>query len=159
MKQIPLTKGKFALVDDDKFEEISLYKWHFTHDPTGKGYARRSEKIIVGPKRGTYRCVYMHRQLLTTHLEVDHINGNRLDNRMCNLREADRVLQARNRSASLRSSSKYLGVHYNKINKNWRAQINVTGKIKDLGSFLTQEEANNARLAYIDHNNLKGFRK
>lgn len=84
MKEIPLTKGKFTTVDDETFEVLVKFKWHCV-----KGYAVRNHYIGVA-KIGAVRLevIKMHRQITNCpkELQVDHINGNKLDNRKENLR-------------------------------------------------------------------------
>lgn len=74
-------------------------------------------------------------------LHVDHINGDRLDNRRCNLRPATRHEQARNTSSAHNSTSKYLGVSWRANRNKWRAVIFVDGKQKSLGAFDDEEKA------------------
>ncbi len=82
MKNIKLTKGHLAIVDDDDFEKINLLSWHY-QPKCNTGYA--IGHIRVGGKSSTRR---MHRMILNANNGdiVDHINGNGLDNRKENLR-------------------------------------------------------------------------
>lgn len=76
---------------------------------------------------------------------IDHINGNKLDNRMSNLREANQKQNGHNRRvASVNNKLGFLGV-YQKRNK-FVASIRVDGKLKQIGTFLTPEEAHEAYL-------------
>lgn len=77
---------------------------------------------------------------------VDHINGNRLDNRSCNLRPCSNVENIRN-SMSRGGSSAYKGVSFHKQNRNWIASITANYKTRHLGSFQSEIEA---ALAYDD---------
>jgi len=77
--------------------------------------------------------------------EVDHINHNQQDNRICNLREVDRSENCRNRRKPKNNSSGVTGVYFHNGNKRWRAVINIDGKQKTLGSFVDFSEAVNAR--------------
>lgn len=72
---------------------------------------------------------------------IDHINGVRNDNRLCNLRDVDKSTNARNKQLSKRNTSGYPGVSYNKSKFKWIAQIQGT----HLGHFNTFEEAKEAR--------------
>jgi hypothetical protein len=88
MKKIPLTQGYFAIVDDSDFDMLNRVKWH-----ANKGhntfYAQRS----VLQENGKWKNVQMHRVILGVHdpkIQVDHINGDGLDNRRCNLRSCTR---------------------------------------------------------------------
>lgn len=75
---------------------------------------------------------------------VDHINGDRKDNRLCNLRAASRGENLKNMSVSGKGSSKYKGVSWNKAVKQWTAYISVDNKKVHLGCFSSEEEAANA---------------
>ena len=79
--------------------------------------------------------------------EIDHINGNRLDNRLCNLREVTRSENNQNHK-KLRSNNTtgYVGVSQFKRDNNFLARIVVDGKIKSIGYFDTPEEASEAYL-------------
>lgn len=129
MKKIKLTQGKFAKVDDVYFPHVNVWKWYYLH-----GYAVR--KIKNGKKR---RTIFMHRVIsqVTSSFEVDHINGDRLDNRTSNLRVCTRKQNCQNRRSLKNSSSKYLGVTWNKRAKKWQAQI----KGKYLGIFRNETDA------------------
>lgn len=130
-KEIPLTQGKVAIVDDDDFERLSHHKWHISL----KGYARRS---LHNPERKEY----MHRVVIGASEDenVDHINRDRLDNRKCNLRLCSDRENCYNRSK--RSvTSQYKGVTWNKRNKKWQAQITIDGKNRYLGLFVDEADA------------------
>lgn len=123
---IPLTKGKFAIIDAEDFEKVSQYKWHFSV------YAITS---IDGNQ------VRMHRFVTgdTTSPQIDHINGNCLDNRKANLRGCTAVENARNMTKAANCSSKYKGV-FHKTNS-WEAYIHMDDKKISLGRFPTEEHA------------------
>lgn len=73
--------------------------------------------------------------------EIDHINGDRADNRLENLREATRRENMRNLRSVAGSTSKYIGVSWHKASKRWIAQVTVNGKGKYLGVFNCEIEA------------------
>jgi hypothetical protein len=123
------------------------------------GYAQRSKYVKIGFKKYKTITLYMHREILNTDLEVDHINGNKLDNRKENLRPANRVQQTQNKTSHIGSSSKYAGVHIHKLTGKWRAQIKIGDKVKSLGLFGTQEDAYKARIKFIEENSLDRFRR
>jgi len=140
MKEIPLTQGKTAIVDDDMYDELSKYKWSasFLH---GNWYAKRN--IRVGGKRLTVR---MHSVIIDipSGLLPDHKNGNGLDNRRENLRACTKTENQRNQRKT-RGTSVFKGVHWKEERGNWIAQIQVNHKNFHLGCF-TSEIA--AALAY-----------
>ena len=81
---------------------------------------------------------------------IDHINGSKADNRIANLRDVDRRVNAENLREPLRRegrTSRFLGVHFNSVAKKWIASIRVHRKLKHLGCFQVEEDA--AR-AYVD---------
>jgi hypothetical protein len=143
MKKIILFGGKYALVDDDDFELVSKYKWHVTY----KGYAETSIYLGGGRKNRKVKKLKMHRVILEKHnliqedLETDHINRNKLDNRKSNLRMVTNQLNQLNTGLRKDNTSGYKGVHWDKLNKKWRAQINYNGKKIGLGYFQTAKEA------------------
>jgi hypothetical protein len=81
---------------------------------------------------------------------VDHIDNNRLNNNISNLRWATNQENARNSKISTKNTSGAKGVFYDKSSQKWRAQIKVDGKHKGLGSFETKEEALEARLKAVE---------
>lgn len=95
-KPIPLSKGRSAIVDDKDFEWIEEYVWSLSNNPHKSGgrdklYASRTES---GKK------IYMHRFILNVtdpKVIVDHINGDGLDNRRCNLQISNSKGNARTR--------------------------------------------------------------
>ena len=135
MKHIPLTQGKFAIVDDEDFDIVNKYNWHISH-PRKNGYYARA---YIGD--GKY--VYMHRIVMKakTGQYLDHINRNGLDNRKCNLRFATYSQNAQNRFKRVGVTSKYKGVSFYKNCKRWRAEIHLNYKKYQIGYFGNEIEA------------------
>jgi hypothetical protein len=135
MKTIQITKGKSTTVDDDMFEEFSKYKWQNT-----KGYATRAVKN--GERKITWR---MHWSVIgkpNKGFVVDHINGNKLDNRRENLRIVNTTQNNLNRSTlSKNNKSGLLGVSYKKSHKSWVAQLQMNGKSILQKHFKNKEDA------------------
>lgn len=75
---------------------------------------------------------------------IDHINGDKLDNRLCNLREATRPQNSRNRASQSNNTSGFKGAFWHKRDSKWVAQIRINGKKKHLGYFPTPEAAHHA---------------
>lgn len=143
MKKIPLTQGKFALVDDEDYEELVKWKWYAMK--SGKTfYAGRSNPKKPFEKRKA--SIRMHRQLTSPveGMEVDHVNGNGLDNRRENLRVCSRNENQHNRPLQKNNSSGYKGVYFDTRNKKWKAQISVNSRNRAIGYFSTPEEAHTA---------------
>lgn len=140
MKQIPLTQGQFAIVDDGDFDFISKSKWRLVNNGGANIYAGR-RKVI----NGKGHSIYMHRQILKdlcAGFDVDHINGNGLDNRKENLRICTRQQNICNRKApNSNSISGIRGVSFEKRTGKWVSRIKFNYKQIHIGTFLTIEEA------------------
>lgn len=139
MKEITLTKGRVTIVDDSDYEALSAYNWQFDV----RGYAARTSGSGY-PKRRHYR---LHREVLgitDPNIHVDHINGDRLDNRRSNLRLCTNGENLRNRGAQKNNTSGFKGVCWNKDRNGWMAQISFQNKKHFLGVFETPEEAHEA---------------
>lgn len=137
MLQIKLNDNKSVLVDRKDFEKLINYKWTYKD-----GYAVR----FVGKVRNGRKCLYMHRSILDASkgMEVDHINGDGLDNRRSNLRLCTRKENSRNTKIHKHNTSGYKGVvrYYRggKLTGKWLAQIIVDGK-KIYGNSYKRKEA------------------
>lgn len=130
MKEIPLTRGKVTLVDDEDFEELSKYKW-FVSKHCNTFYAMR-----MAPRTNSKRhTIKMHRIILKTSLgmETDHINGNGLDNRRENLRVVTHRKNGQN--LHIPKSSQFPGVSWHKETQKWLAAIQVSRKKYNLGYY------------------------
>lgn len=79
--------------------------------------------------------------------EIDHINGNRDDNRIANLRDVSRRENRRNQALSKRNTSGVVGVHRDGRTGNWIASITIDGRLKHLGVFAEKVDAIEARQA------------
>jgi len=140
MKQIQLTKGKVAMVDDSDFEELNRFKWCAIEQ---KGVFRAMRKCRC-PFGGKYHAIYMHRQIMSTPcgMETDHRNGDSLNNRRSNLRICTHTQNLQNqRRDPKKSSSCFKGVHRTKLTGKWQAYITQNGKRIHLGHFNNEIEA------------------
>lgn len=137
--EIALTKGYVALVSAPAPISVSEYSWCALTGANGNVYAARR-----GP-RG--KLILMHREILDAPfgLEVDHINGNTLDNCNCNLRLATHRENSYNRAAHRDGSSRFKGVSWSRDRRKWLAKIDQGAKQKYLGLY-SDEVA--AALAY-----------
>lgn len=131
MKEIPLSQGFIALVDDQDYEELIRYPWY-----AKKGSRKNSRYYAVNWQIGT-----MHRYIMGNPkgMQVDHINQDEMDNRRCNLRICTVKENLRNRRPKLTKASKFLGVTPSL--KKWQANICVDRKKFYLGTFDSEEEA------------------
>lgn len=134
MKRISLSRNKFALVDDEDFDQLNRYKWYASKG-TSTYYARR--------KTGK-TSVCMHREILglgrgdNGKNDTDHFNHNGLDNQRHNLRVCTR---SQNNHNSKPRTGKYKGVHWHKTRKIWMAEIKSGGISNFLGYYKIEVEA------------------
>jgi len=139
-RKIPLTKGKFAIVDPEDYHQIRECKW-YAHKSPHTFYAVRS---LTNGKKEKRKNAYMHHMVIDipAGMYCDHINHNGLDNRKANLRIATHTQNVWHRRKFRRPSrSKYKGVDWAKDMKRWRARITVNGRRIYLGSFDNEIEA------------------
>jgi len=141
MKKIPLTQGKFALVDDGDFELLNQWKWSTVKHVNPKifFYAHRSERRKSKRKR-----ILMHRQILNLKnpkIHTDHIDGNGLNNQKINLRACTKHQNSFNRRINHNNTSGYKGVGWSKDRKRWIAQIQFNKKNRRLGRFKNKVDA------------------
>lgn len=139
MKYITLTQSKVAIVDDEDFEWLSQWKWYVS-----KGYAVRSSRLGEAPKRTT---ISMHSQIIKRpkKAEIDHISGNKLDNRRTNLRLVTRTQNSMNRDKLSNNTSGHRGVYWNSMWRRWEAFIRENGTKHYLGRYRNIEKAIEAR--------------
>jgi hypothetical protein len=150
MKEIKLTLGRVALVDDEDYDYLNQWKW-CAMKRRDIYYACRSKYIS---EQKIYIMILMHRLIMnvTDDSQIDHIDRNGLNNQKSNLRKCTHAQNMMNRKS--RGESKYLGVSYlqTKYGKYIVAQIRINGEVKKLGLFKTEEEAavayNNAAKIY-----------
>ncbi|MBA7615651.1 hypothetical protein ES703_22936 [subsurface metagenome] len=131
---IPLSRGAFTIVDTELLRILNLYRWSLliTHDK--KRYARRYENG---------QTIYMHREIMNapSNMEIDHKNGNGLDNRKENLRLSTKSENQMNSKKRRDGSSIFKGVDCIKKTKKWRARITTKYKRIHLGYFNSEIEA------------------
>lgn len=129
MREIQLNNGAVALVDEGDYLLVSGYQWYLTP----YGYA------ITGSRRddGRQTTLPMHRLIMkpTERIVVDHINGDGLDNRRCNLRLASYSQNGQNRRNQQNNKSGFKGVGWSKRNRKWQAYIQINSRQLHLGYF------------------------
>ncbi len=139
MITIELTRGKVALIEDEDFERVSKFKWTSLYNPKNKKwYARRA----VGG-RAKQITIYMHRFILNAPkgIQVDHINGDGLDNQKHNLRFATNAQNHQNQIRPVASKSGFKGVSFDKRRNKFYARIGHNQQTTGLGYFQTAIEA------------------
>jgi hypothetical protein len=150
-REIPLTKGYVAVVDDDDYEELSKYKW-CASITEGKPRAIRKTH---GDRKEDRKTVHMSRQIVRAPPDVcvDHADGDTLNNRRFNLRKCTRAQNSANQQKRAGCTSRFKGVHWNKHAKKWQAQITVNYHAEHLGYFDDEVKAaiayNNAATKYF----------
>ncbi len=134
-----LIDHKILTIDDEDYETYLKYKWVLATNPAGQFYLRTRIK-------NAYNKGIFHRIITNCPIDmmVDHINGNSLDNRKCNLRICTNAQNLYNQKKRKRQShSRFKGVTFRKDlkSKPWEAFIYANGKSKRLGYFATEIEA------------------
>ena len=131
-------------VDDSDYDSLLKYTWRcYTDAGTGKLYVYRLFRANKGKRKGRYKYVKMHRQIMNAPKKkvVDHINGNTLDNRRSNLRVCTKAEDCRNVRKRKNTSSKYKGVTRDKNLSKWKVGIGYNGRRIFLGYYGDEEEA------------------
>jgi len=115
---IPLTQGKFAIVDEEDFERVMRYKWQANTSGDGKFYAQR----VIRAVNAKSVIQQMPQFILNTQRMVDHRDGNGLNNTGLNIRVCTPMQNARNRPVASRNKAGFKGVHPTKgTRSNWSA--------------------------------------
>lgn len=152
MKLIPLTQGYSAMVDDEDFEWLMQWKWRAS-------VKSNTVYAITGIKcDGRRTSMLMHRAILRvtdSKIDVDHGDGNGLNNRRENIRPCTHAQNLAN-SGSRGGSSKFKGVCWSKGNNRWSAAINIGGRIKHIGYFEKEEDAARSYNQFAEKHH-KGF--
>jgi len=134
VKEIPLTQGQIALVDDEDYERVSAHGWclHVSRD-----YQRavsRINSILVSMADFILK--------VDSRQEIDHVNHDTLDNRRSNIRPCTRsqnLMNARKRTGNC--TSQFKGVWRDKTAQTWHAEITVSGETIRIGTSSNEREA------------------
>ena len=129
MKHLPLAKGLFALVDDEDFGRCAQFRWYVGR----MGYGMRGARKIDGSITTQSLSRFIMNAPDGTH--VDHIDGNRLDNRKVNLRFCTNQQNGCNRGKNKNNKSGFKGVSWNENASKWMATIRFNYKQIHLGYF------------------------
>lgn len=132
-KEIQLSRGYVALVDDDDFDFLSQWKWCFD--------GRYASRVVKA--KGKQTLIRMHRVIsgASSGEVIDHANGDKLDNRRANLRRATHSQNSMNSKVPKDNKSGVKGVFWNTGLGRWQASICLDGKRLYLGVFKDVEEA------------------
>lgn len=151
MKEIPLTQGKVALVDDEDYERVAQFKWFARRANHGVGTNWYAARMRREDDKGSSLLVFMHRFILAVDglsfeiVQADHRDGDGLNNRRQNLRLCAPVQNRLNRPLYANNKSGLKGVRLAPDAKSWISKIRINGKLQHLGHFRT---AVDAALAY-----------
>jgi hypothetical protein len=137
MKTIELTQGFVAMVDDADFEWLNGYKWHTNRaSKSSRIYAARN--IRIGPERRR-STTNMHRVILgitDRKIDIDHIDGNGLNNQRSNLRTSTHAQNLQNSGLRKTNKTGYQGVSVKSdCRQRWQAHIKAGDKRVYLGLF------------------------
>ena len=141
--EIPLTQGKVALVDDADAPALLAYKWcTFYRKKEDLFYAGRCISRFTS-QTGKTQTILMHRFLCSLELydrrQVDHVDGNGLNNTRINLRVCTKTQNNQNRRKRKDATSRFKGVFL--AYGRWRAEMQANGLRLHLGTFSTEEDA------------------
>lgn len=129
--RLPLTRGMFAIIDEQDALKVLSRSWFACRDQAGTHwYARTHDRVLVDGA-ATYPSIFLHHMISGTTSLVDHKNRNTLDDRRCNLRAATHVQNCWNSSKKPNTTSRFKGVCWDKKMQKWKAYINkepVNGK-------------------------------
>ena len=147
VREIQRTNGRKVLVDDENYERLAKVKWSEEH-----GHAVR--QVRIGGRAGKARKarrVWMHRLVLGVTdaypiVEIDHVDGNGLNDQRASLRIVSKSQNQRNRrKQTSTASSRFKGFSWDKSNrtviKPWRAHMRVEGKLIMLRRFADEQDA------------------
>jgi len=134
---IPLTKGETAIIDASDVDIVSGWNW------STWAIAGIANKYAVRVSSNPKKTILMHRAIMSAMhgMEVDHVNGNGLDNRKCNLRIATRSQNAMNSRIAKNNKSGIKGVYWNKKREKWIAKITCERREIYLGEYKKIDDA------------------
>lgn len=145
MAYVPLTKGYEAIIDAEDAKLIGAENWCVTGPGVQIGggciYAMRRAKCD-----GVMTTIKMHRLIINAPdgFQIDHIDGNGLNNRKENLRVVTPAQNLKNRRLSRHNTSGFKGVSWSKSRQKWMANIFSDGRAYHLGEYDSPEEAHKA---------------
>lgn len=135
-------KNIFEYIDGSLFwkEKTSKYSRIIIGTKAGNEYKGYVKIKILGKKCFEHRLIFLyHFGYLPS--EIDHIDGNGLNNKIENLRKAIRSQNSCNKKISKLNTSGYKGVYWNKFSNKWMAYGQKDGKLKYLGRYESIDDA------------------
>jgi len=136
MKEVTISRGYKALVDEEDYERVNQFKWSFCNNGRNHGqYARRYIGGISFQKMTNFILN------VDSSIMIDHKDNNGLNNQKSNLRICTRAQNNKNKILCHNNTSGYKGVHFDNNQQRWRARIAVDYKRISLGFFDTADEA------------------
>lgn len=130
MKELSLSQGKTTVVDDDVFDYVNQWKWSYSG---GYAVGHFSRKRVL-----LHRVIAEYKGLKVDGLVVDHIDRNKLNNQLFNLRPCSNGQNARNQRGHSDSTSTFKGVHFLQKRRQWVVNIGIDGSVKFFGMFHSQ---------------------
>lgn len=154
MKTIFLTKNQITRVSDQDYDRVNQFKWYASARSDGKFYAKRKQWF---PKQKKYELISLHRFILNPprELDIDHIDGDGLNNQRENLRAVDKHTNMWNQKTRRTSLTGFRGISIDRYTMNktgrpvFRASVTWNGKFHHLGRFKELEDAISAREAKV----------
>lgn len=150
-------RQKEARLSLERLKELLDYNQHtglfirkirvanFMAGSTAGSFYRYCNISIDGEYYGAHRLAFFYMTGRWPIGEIDHINGNKLDNKWKNLRDVSKSVNTHSRPKQKNNTSGYKGVQWNKFAKKWTASIMINKTVNHLGYFNTAYEAH---LAY-----------
>ena len=143
MKEIKLTRGMVALVDDEDYEYLNQWKWK-----ADKGRQTYYAVRTVWKNGRTVEKIYMHREIMKppSDMKIDHRSGDGLDCQKQNMRICNSGQNNMNqKKRRMPCSSRFVGVSLDERRGTWQTYINIKGKRKYLGAFIDEITAAKSR--------------
>ena len=149
-------KDKHAIVDDEYYDILKKYCWHLntcgyaqsnhkcpenvsSTNPKGKGMIKMHQVVMLLSHEIPDLCYcdssYSQRIVGISPIHIDHINNDKLDNRLSNLRYESASYNISKRGSRAGQHSKYNGVYFHKHHGKWHARYKINGKTKHIGYF------------------------
>lgn len=143
MKEIPLTQGKVAVVDNEDYEFLMQWKWCAQKNSNSDTLFYALTRTIKALKRTTMR---MHRLIakrmgIPEKYKIDHKDGTGLNNVRSNLRIGNGTQNAANRKKQKNNTSGYRGVYWYKPSKKWQVRLRFNKRLLHFGYFTNKKIA------------------